>query len=143
MLTPGQILKERYQLQKQLGRAVAGRKTWLAFDSQLEEQVIIKMLAYSPEILGQELDLFETEAKILKALNHPHIPRYRDYFSLEKEANLDLPWFALVQNYIPGFSLQELLDRDKIFTEEDVEKIAKEMLEILIYLHELKPSVLH
>ncbi|MCL2928989.1 MAG: protein kinase [Trichodesmium sp. MAG_R01] len=143
MLTPGQILKERYQLQKQLGRAVAGRKTWLAFDSQLEEQVIIKMLAYSPEMLGQELDLFETEAKILKALNHPHIPRYRDYFSLEKEANLDLPWFALVQNYIPGFSLQELLDRDKIFTEEDVEKIAKEMLEILIYLHELKPSVLH
>ncbi|NEQ41784.1 MAG: serine/threonine protein kinase [Okeania sp. SIO3I5] len=143
MLTPGQILKERYQLQKQLGRTVPGRKTWLAFDSQLQEQVTLKMLAYSPEILGQELNLFETEAKILQALNHPHIPRYRDYFSLEKAENSGLPWFALVQDYIPGFSLQELLDREKNFTEEDVEKIAKEVLEILIYLHELDPPVLH
>ena len=143
MLTPGQILKERYQLQKQLGNAVAGRKTWLAFDSQLQEQVTIKMLAYSPEILGQELNLFQTEAQTLQALNHSHIPRYRDYFSLEKSANSDLPWFALVQDYIPGFSLQELLDREKNFTEEDVKKIAKEVLEILIYLHELEPPVLH
>ncbi|NES92990.1 MAG: serine/threonine protein kinase, partial [Okeania sp. SIO2B9] len=126
MLTPGQILKQRYQLQKQLGNTVPGRKTWLAFDSQLQEQVILKMLAYSAEILGQELNLFETEAQILQALNHPHIPRYRNYFSLEKEANSGLPWFALVQDYIPGFSLQELLDRDKNFIEEDVKKIAKE-----------------
>ncbi|MEM1168821.1 MAG: protein kinase [Cyanobacteria bacterium P01_H01_bin.35] len=143
MLTPGQTLKERYQLQKQLGPTVIGRKTWLAFDSQLQEQVTLKMLAYSPEILGQELNLFQTEAKILQALNHPHIPRYRDYFSLDKEENLGLPWFALVQDYIPGFSLQELLDREKKFTEEDVKKIAKEVLEILIYLHELEPPVLH
>ncbi|MDJ0555100.1 MAG: serine/threonine-protein kinase [Microcoleaceae cyanobacterium MO_207.B10] len=143
MLTPGKILKERYQLQKQLGNTVAGRKTWLAFDSQLQEQVTLKMLAYSPEILGQELNLFETEAKTLQGLNHPHIPRYRDYFSLDKEENSALPWFALVQDYIPGFSLQELLDREKQFTEEDVKKIAKEVLEILIYLHELEPPVLH
>ena len=101
------------------------------------------MLAYSSEILGQELNLFETEAKTLQDLNHPHIPRYRDYFSLEKEASQSLPWFALVQDYIPGFSLKELLDREKKFTEEDVNKIAKEVLEILIYLHELEPPVLH
>ena len=143
MLTPGQIVKERYQLQKQLGRAIAGRKTWLAFDSQLQEQVTLKLLAYSPEMLGQELNLFEAEAQILEALNHPHIPSYRDYFSLDKEAGAGLPWFALVQDYIPGFSLQELLDREKKFSEADVEKIAKEVLEILIYLHELEPPVLH
>ncbi|MDY7007920.1 MAG: serine/threonine-protein kinase [Cyanobacteriota bacterium] len=143
MLTPGKILKERYQLQKQLGPVVAGRKTWLAFDSQSQEQVTIKMLAYSPEMLGQELNLFEAEAQILQALNHPRIPNYRDYFLLYKEADAGLSWFALVQDYIPGFSLQELLDREKKFTEEEVEKIAKEILEILIYLHELEPPVLH
>ncbi|NEN93641.1 MAG: serine/threonine protein kinase, partial [Okeania sp. SIO3H1] len=110
MLTPGKILKERYQLQKQLGHVVAGRKTWLAFDSQSQEQVTIKMLAYSPEMLGQELNLFEAEAQILQALNHPRIPNYRDYFLLYKEADAGLSWFALVQDYIPGFSLQELLD---------------------------------
>ena len=143
MLTPGKILKERYQLQKQLGRTVPGRKTWLAFDSQSQEQVAIKMLAYNPEILGQELNLFEAEAQILQALNHPCIPNYRDYFLLDKDPGVDLSWFVLVQDYIPGFSLQELLDRDKKFTEADVNKIAKEVLEILIYLHELEPPVLH
>lgn len=143
MLTPGQILKERYQLQKQLGCTIAGRKTWLAFDFQSQEQVTLKLLAYSPEMLGQELNLFEAEVQILQALNHPRIPRYRDYFFLDKEAGSGLSWFALVQDYIPGFSLQELLDREKNFTEADVEKIAKEVLEILIYLHELKPPVWH
>ncbi|MGK7923424.1 MAG: serine/threonine protein kinase [Trichodesmium sp.] len=143
MLTPGQTLKERYQLQKQLGRTVASRQTWLAFDTKSQEQVTIKLLAYSPEILGQELNLFEAESQILQALNHPHIPKYRDYFSLAEIANYSLPLFALVQDYIPGFSLQELLDREKRFTEEDVYQIAKQVLEFLIYLHELEPQVLH
>lgn len=143
MLTPGKTLKERYQLQKQLGYTVAGRKTWLAFDSQSQEQVTIKLLAYSPEILGQELNLFEAESQILQALNHPRIPKYRDYFSLAEIGNYGLPWFALVQDYIPGFSLQELLDREKKFTEEEVKQIAKQVLKILIYLHELEPQVLH
>ncbi|NEN89374.1 MAG: protein kinase, partial [Okeania sp. SIO3H1] len=74
---------------------------------------------------------------------HPRIPNYRDYFLLYKEADAGLSWFALVQDYIPGFSLQELLDREKKFTEADVNKIAKEVLKILVYLHELEPPVLH
>jgi tRNA threonylcarbamoyladenosine modification (KEOPS) complex Pcc1 subunit len=52
-------------------------------------------------------------------------------------------WFALVQDYIPGFSLQELLEQQQVFDEEKIRKIAKEILEILIYLHELNPPVLH
>ncbi len=54
----------------------------------------------------EELKLFEREAKILQTLNHPHIPQYRDYFSIAQDPNLKLPWFGLVQQYIPGSSLQ-------------------------------------
>jgi serine/threonine protein kinase len=54
-----------------------------------------------------------------------------------------LPWFGLVQDYIPGLSLQELLDQGERFTESQVKKIAKDILKILIYLHELSPPVLH
>jgi serine/threonine protein kinase len=79
----------------------------------------------------------------LQALNHPRIPCYRDYFSLEREAGAGLPWFGLVQDYIPGFSLQELLEKSHDFSEKKVRKIATEVLEILIYLHELSPPVLH
>ena len=143
MLDTGKILQERYQLQQRLGRTAAGHQTWLAVDLESQEQVTLKMLAFSPEMQWEELKLFEREAQVLQALNHPRIPCYRDYFSLEREAGAGLPWFGLVQDYIPGFSLQELLEKGQDFSEKKVRKIATEVLEILIYLHELSPPVLH
>ncbi|MEQ9360038.1 serine/threonine protein kinase [Coleofasciculus chthonoplastes] len=143
MFNPEQCLKERYQLQQKLGRTAAGRQTWLATDLQSNEKVTVKLLAFSPEIQWEELKLFEREAQVLQALNHPRIPRYRDYFSLDKEAGFQLPWFGLVQDYIPGDSLQELLDKGKHFSEKQVRTIATQVLDILIYLHELSPPVLH
>lgn len=143
MLNSGQILQERYQLQRQFGRTAAGRQTWLATDQQTQEQVIVKLLAFSPQMAWEELKLFEREAQILQALNHPRIPRYRDYFSIEQNQGGGLPWFGLVQDYIPGLSLQDLLDQGQRFTEGQVKKIATQILNILIYLHELSPPVLH
>ena len=143
MLDTGKILQERYQLQQRLGRTAAGHQTWLAVDLESQEQVTLKMLAFSPEMHWEELKLFEREAQVLQALNHPRIPCYRDYFSREREAGAGLPWFGLVQDYIPGFSLQELLEKGKKSSEKQVRKIATEVLEILIYLHELSPPVLH
>lgn len=143
MLDTGIILQERYQLQQRLGRTAVGHQTWLAVDLESQEQVTLKMLAFSPEMHWEELKLFEREAQVLQALNHPRIPRYRDYFSLEREAGVGLPWFGLVQDYIPGFSLQELLDKGQRFSEAKVRIISTEVLRILIYLHELNPPVLH
>ena len=143
MLEQGKILQARYQLQQRLGRTAAGHQTWLAVDLESQEQVTLKMLAFSPEMHWEELKLFEREAQILQALNHPRIPCYRDYFSLEREAGAGLPWFGLVQDYIPGFSLQELLEQGQRFSEKKVRQISIEVLEILIYLHELSPPVLH
>jgi serine/threonine protein kinase len=143
MLQAEQVLQERYQLQRQLGRTAAGRQTWLAKDLQSNEQVTLKLLAFSPQMQWEELKLFEREAQVLQALNHPRIPRYRDYFSLDKETGAGIPWFGLVQDYIPGFSLQELLEQGKRFSEKQVRGIATEILKILIYLHELSPPVLH
>lgn len=126
-----------------MGRTAAGRQTWLATDLQSDEQVTLKLLAFSPHMQWEELKLFEREAQVLQALNHPYIPRYRDYFSIDRQVGEGIPWFGLVQDYIPGFSLQELLEQGKRFTEKQVRKIATDVLEILIYLHELSPPVLH
>ncbi|HBY78636.1 MAG TPA: serine/threonine protein kinase, partial [Cyanobacteria bacterium UBA11148] len=54
-----------------------------------------------------------------------------------------LYWFGLVQDYIPGASVRQLLDRGKRFTQTEVKTIAQSVLEILIYLHGLNPPVLH
>jgi hypothetical protein len=143
MLQAEQVLQERYQLQQQLGRTAAGRQTWLATDLQSNERVTLKLLAFSPQMQWEELKLFEREAQVLQALDHPRIPRYRDYFSIDRQVGAGIPWFGLVQDYIPGFSLQELLEQGKRFTEKQVRGIAADILKILIYLHELSPPVLH
>lgn len=143
MLQVEQILNERYQLQRQLGRTAAGRQTWLALDLQTQESIIVKLLAFSPQMQWEEFKLFEREAQVLQALNHSRIPRYRDYFSIDQGVGGGIPWFGLVQDYIPGHSLQELLEQGKHFSERQVRTFAIEVLEILTYLHELSPPVLH
>ena len=144
MLQTEQVLQSRYQLKRQLGQN-AGRQTWLAkkLDGKSSQLVIVKLLAFNPQMQWDELKLFEREAQVLKHLNHPQIPQNRDYFSIDSETGDGLPWFGLVQDYIPGDSLQQLLDKGKRFTEAQVRKIATEVLEILIYLHELSPPILH
>jgi serine/threonine protein kinase len=144
MLEAEQVLQGRYQLKQQLGNN-AGRQTWLAVNlaTQTKEQVIVKLLRFSPQIHWDDLKLFEREAQVLKHLNHPCIPKYREYFSSEPSNNGELPWFGLVQDYIPGKSLQQFLNKGQRFTEAGVKEIATQLLEILIYLHELNPPVLH
>jgi serine/threonine protein kinase len=115
--------------QKQLGNN-AGRQTWLAVDlaTQTRERVIVKLLPFSPQLHWDDLKLFEREAQVLKHLNHPCIPKYRDYFSTEPSNSGELPWFGLVQDYIPGDSLQQLLKKGKRFTEAGVKEIAIQLL---------------
>lgn len=144
MLQQSQVLQERYQLQEKLGQN-AGRQTWLAVDVQAQprELVIVKLLAFSPQMQWEDFKLFEREAQVLKQLNYPRIPRYRDYFSLDKQAGSGLYWFGLVQEYIPGTSLQKMLERGDRFSESQVRSLATQVLKILTYLHELNPIVLH
>ena len=139
MLEPQAIVNQRYQLERQLGQN-AGRETWLAKDLQKEnELVVVKLLAFGGNVQWEDLKLFEREANVLKALDHPRIPKYRDYFSIDDRSL----WFGLVQEYIQGDSLREHIAKGHKFTESQVKKIAIAILEILIYLHELSPQVLH
>ena len=140
MLEKEKVIGDRYQLVEKLGRN-AGRQTWLAIDLNTEEkeQVVVKLLTFGGDVQWEDLKLFEREAQILKQLDHPRIPKYKDYFSIDDRTL----WFGLVQQYIPGLSLKQLLDRGKRFTEEDIESIAQEILQILLYLHGLHPPLLH
>jgi len=139
MLEPQTIVNQRYQLERQLGQN-AGRETWLAKDIQKEsELVVVKFLAFGGNVQWEDLKLFEREANVLKQLDHPRIPKYRDYFSIDDRSL----WFGLVQEYIQGDSLREYIAKGHKFIESEVKQIAIAILEILIYLHELSPQVLH
>jgi serine/threonine protein kinase len=139
MLEAEQILRERYKLKEKLGH-YAGRQTWLAEDLIVQSHlVIVKLLTFGDQVQWDDLKLFEREANTLKNLDHPRIPKYRDFFSI----NDSIMWFCLVQEYIPGSSLRQLLEKGIKFSETEVKEIASSILEILGYLHELSPAVLH
>jgi serine/threonine protein kinase len=140
MLQPGQTLQERYQLDRLLGKTT-GRQTWLALDLSLQppESVVVKLLSFGDSMQWDDLKLFEREALVLQQLNHPQIPKYRDSFTIEDR----LFWFSLVQDYLPGQSLKQLLQQGKHFSETQVRQMAISLLKLLSYLHELSPPVLH
>jgi serine/threonine protein kinase len=133
------LWEERYEIRQQLGKK-AGRRTFLAWDQQKQELVVIKLLSFGNDLEWDDFKLFEREAKTLKNLSHPAIPRYLDYFEVNSPNNKG---FALVQSYIPANSLEEHLKAGRTFTESEVKEIAKDILQILIYLHQHQPSIIH
>lgn len=138
-LQSGVLIHERYTLQQQLAKS-ARRHTWLGMDNTAHppQLVVLKILVVSEESRWEELKLFEREGQTLRHLDHPRIPRYVDSFTFEEGLG-----FGLVQTYIPGKSLKQLLQEGKHFDIEEIKTIARSILEILIYLHELSPPILH
>ncbi len=133
------VLRDRYEIQKQLGKT-SGRRTLLARDLQTQSLVVVKLLAFDSDTEWDDLKLFEREAETLKSLSHPAIPQYLDSFELPLRTGKG---FALVQTYIDGKSLETLLQAGKTFTETQTKQIGKALLEILMYLHEQHPPVIH
>ena len=134
-----QIGQGRYAIERQL-RKQAGRQTLLARDLATQELVVIKLLTLSSNCEWQDWKMFAREAQILQELSHPAIPRYLDYFELNWP---ELKGWALVQTYIPAKSLEEHLQAGRTFREVEVKQIAQALLEVLIYLHERFPPVIH
>jgi serine/threonine protein kinase len=135
----GQVLCDRYQIEKQLGQKT-GRRTFLAIDLQTELPVVIKLLIFNNEFIWDDLKLFEREAETLKHLDLPAIPRYLDYFEFDLPS---LKGFALVQTYIDAPSLEEVVNSGRRFTEGELQELATSLLDILDYLHSLQPPVIH
>ena len=138
-LVTGDRLVSRYEIQQQLAKK-AGRRTLLTRDLQTGELVVVKLLSFASDFEWDTLKLFEREAATLKTLSHPAIPRYLDSFELHTANGKG---FALVQSYVAGKSLEEYLKAGRTFSEQEIEQLAKALLEILIYLHGRQPPVIH
>jgi eukaryotic-like serine/threonine-protein kinase len=135
----GQLIGDRYEVEKQLGKQ-AGRWTLLAVDNQTQAQVVIKLLFKDELMAAEDLKLFGREVSILQSLSHPCVPQYLDYFELELPTTQAL---ALVQGYVPGKSLQEIMQQGRTFSEAETKQIAKVLLKILEHLHGQITPVIH
>lgn len=139
MSLDSQVFKGRYEIQRYL-RKRPGQQTLLAQDRQTQDLVVVKLLTFGDELEWGTFKLFEREAKTLKELEHSAIPRYLDYFDIETSSGKG---FALVQNHIDALSLEEHIKAGRTFSEIELKQIAKAVLEILIYLHNRHPPIIH
>ncbi|MGF1497414.1 MAG: serine/threonine protein kinase [Elainellaceae cyanobacterium] len=137
----GQILGDRYRVEKQLGKKL-GRWTLLASDMHQDEQpVILKLISIDDDLHPDMLRLFEREMETLKTLEHPAIPRYLDYFEVDLAKSQKA--LVLVQSYIDGISADKYLQQGRTFSEKEALKVARSILKILTYLHDHQPSIVH
>jgi serine/threonine protein kinase len=132
-------LLERYQLKSLLG-ANGGKQTWLSEDLTTHAKVTVKALYFGHGLEWQDLKLFEREVQTLKNLAHPRIPSYQNSFWLaQPEGN----YFCLTQDYIPGISLAEKVRSGWRLEDMEVEQVIISILEVLVYLHNQNPPVIH
>ncbi|MGB3615280.1 MAG: serine/threonine-protein kinase [Elainellaceae cyanobacterium] len=136
----GQILGERYRVEKQLGHK-AGRWTLLATDVTTEQAVVLKLISIDEELHPDSLRLFERELNTLQHLKHPSIPRYLESFDIELPR--DKTALVLVESYIEGTSTDKYLQQGRTFSEIEIKHIATGILEVLVYLHSQSPPILH
>ena len=84
-------------------------------------------------------ELVLREARILRQLHHPAIPKWRDELTLGVGRSAAL---YLVQDFVSGVDLQDNLVSHR-WSEREVLHLMGEVLEVLEYLHQLHPPVVH
>jgi|GEM_PF-470998 len=135
----GEIIAQRYQIVKILGQGGTG-VTYEAQDQHNNRRIALKEMSLQRLREWKDLELFEREAKVLSYLDHSAIPKYLDYFEVDTPHNR---LFYLVQELAQGQSLFNLVQNGWRASEREVKDIALQILETLIYLHSLKPPIIH
>ncbi|MEO0457698.1 MAG: serine/threonine-protein kinase [Cyanobacteria bacterium P01_A01_bin.114] len=133
------LLNERYTGQKILGTRL-GRQTLLGYDHRAQQPVILKYLCFDDPIQPADVQRFQREIRVLKSLSHSAIPSYLDDFEIDTSDHRGL---VLVQSYIDGTSLYQQIQSGRRFNEAELRQLAKQLLEILQYLHLHQPALIH
>jgi eukaryotic-like serine/threonine-protein kinase len=136
---PGQIISDRYSILHILGQGGIGI-TYAAEDLQTCKKVALKAIYLRRNDDIKVLELFEREARILAQLKHPAIPAYIDCFEVSKRRDR---FFYLAQQLAEGRSLAQLIENGWHVPETEVRWIATQILDILVYLQQLAPPVIH
>lgn len=151
------ILSGRYLPEKLLGQGGFG-SAFFARDrfTPALRPCVVKLFQPSTHLNPQQLQvaqtLFEREAAVLESLGnqHPKIPDLYAFFPLvvpHSSTGTSTEFFYLVQEFIDGEDLEQLVDRTGALPEKLVKAILISILEVLVFVHtngaihrDIKPS---
>src|SRR5271163_4060443 len=139
-LEPGTVLQRRYQIERLIGGGGMGM-VYLAHDQRLSNRpcAIKEMVDHfiDPQQRIEANDYFAREADTLAQLKHPAIPAISDRFD-------DQNRHYLVMEYVEGRNLEEeIAVRGGPLPEGLVIDIARQLCDVLGYLHGLIPPVVY
>ncbi len=131
------VVGDRYRIVRDIGHGGFGQ-TYLAEDiNRFNERCVLKELAPAAEnqdSLEKAKELFAREAEVLYKLQHPQIPKFREWFTEPTRQSM-----FLVQDYAEGPTYQDILrDRtrqNQTFSESEVVTLLLQLLPVLSYIH--------
>lgn len=130
MLKSGEILDQKYRIVKLLGRGGSGY-VYLAENIKIGKKWAIKEIDCKKE----SRDYLYAEVEILKKLDHPSMPTVVDL--IEQGGFL-----YIVENYFEGVTLKQIIASQQFCSEQNVIKWARQLCDILKYLHDFKPNAI-
>ncbi|WP_186580091.1 protein kinase domain-containing protein [Aquibacillus kalidii] len=133
MLHIGTVIDERYEILKQIGRGGMSI-VYLAMDNRLNKSLVVKDIRKRANSNNELLlNSLVVEANMLKKLDHGALPKIYDI--IESEGDI-----YVVMDYIEGQSLKERLNKDETIPVKEVIEWAKQLSDVLGYLHSRKPN---
>lgn len=155
MLTIGQWITsptDRYKVIDPVGEGGFGL-TYLAHSTLHDRAFVLKLLKLERVEDWKALELFEREATVMRTLDHEGIPSYVEFFATSGEHAVALEdlssiqdtsaTIVLVQELVNGKDLAVRMRSGERMTASQLESIARQLLDILGYLHALNPPIVH
>jgi tetratricopeptide (TPR) repeat protein len=119
--------RRRYELLEEIGSGAMG-VVYKAYDRELDEVVVLKILpehfAEDPEALSQ----FRNEAKAARKLAHPNIVRIHDFGEDGGRKHISM-------EYVSGGDLRQLLNRGEELSFQEKLRIVREIIRALAHAH--------
>jgi serine/threonine protein kinase/tetratricopeptide (TPR) repeat protein len=128
-LVLGSAFAGRYRIVEELGKGGMGA-VYKALDTQINEEVAIKLIR--PEIAADEkvLERFSNELKLARKISHKNVCRM---FHLEKGE--ETPYISM--EYLEGEDLKSIIQKKEKLPAEEAIGIAQQMCEGLVEAHRL------
>lgn len=127
----GRILEEKYSLIQPVGKGGMGA-VYLARDLKLDTFWAIKAIENKKD---SKIDLL-AESNMLKKLEHPSLPRITNIITEDD-------YFFIVMDFIDGRTLDVIIREQGKIQEDTVVDWAKEICEVLGYLHNQDPPIIY
>ncbi len=136
MLEIGSVIDNKYKILNKIGQGGMSI-VYLAMNERANKQWAIKEIRKDAAAASEiNMASIKTETELLKNLNHPNLPSIADIIDYEDS-------ILIVMDYVEGNTLKKAVDELGPQPQEHVIEWAKQLCDVLGYLHSQNPPIIY